>query len=56
MRPGPRPAPPSPLQAVMAFGWREPRTFDLDDAQFGGWKKAQATHFADGAFFECSFS
>ena len=22
------------------------------DAAFGGWKKAQATHFADGAFFD----
>jgi sulfate transport system substrate-binding protein len=22
------------------------------DAAFGGWKKAQATHFADGGFFD----
>jgi len=22
------------------------------DEVFGGWKKAQATHFADGAFFD----
>jgi sulfate transport system substrate-binding protein len=26
--------------------------FNIDDAKFGGWPKAQATHFADGGIFD----
>jgi sulfate/thiosulfate-binding protein len=26
--------------------------FDIDDPRFGGWAKAQATHFADGGIFD----
>lgn len=30
-------------------------TFSIDDPMFGGWKKAQQTHFADGGVFDQIF-
>jgi sulfate transport system substrate-binding protein len=46
-----RPANPAGVPAPLLAAFPEVRTVTIDDA-FGGWKKAQATHFAEGAFFD----
>lgn len=60
-----------PGQEIIAKNWYRPRNAEvaartasvfpkLDlltiDADFGGWKKAQADHFADGAIFDAIFA
>jgi sulfate transport system substrate-binding protein len=46
-----RPSKPEGVPAALLAPFPEVKTVTVD-AAFGGWKKAQATHFADGAFFD----
>ena len=46
-----RPANPEGVPAALLAPFPQVKTVTID-AAFGGWKKAQATHFADGAFFD----
>ena len=46
-----RPANPQGVPAELLAPFPQVKTVTVD-AAFGGWKKAQATHFADGAFFD----
>ena len=46
-----RPAIPEGVPAELLAPFPQVKTVTVDSA-FGGWKKAQATHFADGAFFD----
>ena len=46
-----RPANPQGVPAALLAPFPQVKTVTVDSA-FGGWKKAQATHFADGAFFD----
>jgi sulfate transport system substrate-binding protein len=46
-----RPSNPAGVPAPLLAAFPDIRTVTIDSA-FGGWKRAQATHFADGAFFD----
>jgi sulfate transport system substrate-binding protein len=46
-----RPANPEGVPSALLAAFPQVKTVTIDKA-FGGWKKAQATHFADGAFFD----
>ncbi len=46
-----RPARPELVPAPLLAKFPPVTTVTID-AAFGGWKRAQATHFADGAFFD----
>ena len=46
-----RPANPEGVPAELLAAFPKVQTVTVDSA-FGGWKKAQATHFADGGFFD----
>jgi sulfate/thiosulfate-binding protein len=46
-----RPSNPEGVPAELLAKFAQVKTVTIDSA-FGGWKKAQATHFADGAFFD----
>ena len=46
-----RPANPQGVPAALLAAFPDVKTVTVD-AAFGGWKKAQATHFADGGFFD----
>jgi sulfate transport system substrate-binding protein len=46
-----RPAEPDKVPAAALARFPEVKQVTIDGA-FGGWKKAQATHFADGGFFD----
>jgi sulfate transport system substrate-binding protein len=46
-----RPAKPEGVPAALLAPFPNVKTVTVD-AAFGGWKKAQATHFADGGFFD----
>jgi len=46
-----RPSTPAGVPAALLAPFPEVKMVTVDKA-FGGWKKAQATHFADGAFFD----
>jgi sulfate transport system substrate-binding protein len=46
-----RPALPESVPAALLAQFPKVKTVTVD-AAFGGWKKAQATHFADGGFFD----
>ena len=46
-----RPANPQGVPAALLAPFPQVTTVTVD-AAFGGWKQAQATHFADGAFFD----
>jgi len=46
-----RPAIPESVPAALLAPFPKVKTVTIDTA-FGGWKKAQATHFADGGFFD----
>jgi sulfate/thiosulfate-binding protein len=46
-----RPANPQGVPAELLARFPQVKTVTVDSA-FGGWKKAQATHFADGGFFD----
>jgi sulfate transport system substrate-binding protein len=46
-----RPANPEGVPAALLAPFPNVKTVTVD-AAFGGWKKAQATHFADGGFFD----
>ena len=45
------PAEPDKVPAALLAQFPEVAQVTIDDA-FGGWKKAQAEHFADGGFFD----
>jgi sulfate transport system substrate-binding protein len=49
-----RPSRPDLVSAADLAVFRPVRVVTIDNA-FGGWKKAQATHFADGALFDQIF-
>ncbi|QNN48226.1 sulfate ABC transporter substrate-binding protein [Thermomonas brevis] len=46
-----RPSQPDGVPAALLAQFPQVRQVTIDDA-FGGWKKAQAEHFADGGFFD----
>jgi sulfate transport system substrate-binding protein len=46
-----RPSNPAGVPPALLAALPQVKTVTIDSA-FGGWKKAQATHFADGAFFD----
>ena len=46
-----RPAVPALVPAAELSRFKQVKQVTIDNA-FGGWKKAQATHFADGGFFD----
>jgi len=46
-----RPAEPDKVPAAELAGFPQVKLVTIDNA-FGGWKKAQAEHFADGGFFD----
>lgn len=46
-----RPISPELVEPALLKNFPEVRTFNIDEA-FGGWQKAQKTHFSDGGFFD----
>jgi len=47
-----RPSKPDLVDKADLAWWKDLKLVTIDDPQFGGWKKAQPYHFADGGIFD----